>query len=134
MKSLTTPTGNFGPYDFIEVLPDRYRCNGNIDLPFSVVGQGAIVEADTITWPEPPAPPVRVPESVSPRQIRQALTRAGLRASVEAAVAAGDQDTKDWYEFATAFERSNPVVAVLGAALNVSDAQLDELWILADSL
>lgn len=75
-----------------------------------------------------------IPQSVSPRQIRQALTRAGLRASVEAAVAAGDQDTKDWYEFATAFERSNPVVAELGAALNVSDAQLDDLWILAASL
>lgn len=75
-----------------------------------------------------------IPESVSPRQIRQALTRAGLRASVDAAVAAGDQDTKDWYEFATSFDRSNPVVAALGALLNVSDAQLDDLWILAASL
>lgn len=81
-----------------------------------------------------PTPPVPIPQSVSPRQIRQALTRAGLRASVEAAVAEGDQDTKDWYEFATAFERSNPVVSALGAALNVSDAQLDDLWILADTL
>lgn len=134
MKALTTPSGNFGPYNTVEELPDRYRCNGTIDLPFTVVGQGEIVEADTITWPEPPAPPVVVPQSVSPRQIRQALTRAGLRASVEAAVAAGDQDTKDWYEFATAFDRSNPVVSALGAALNVSDAQLDDLWILADSL
>lgn len=75
-----------------------------------------------------------IPSSVSPRQIRQALTRAGLRASVETAVAAGDQDTRDWYEFATAFDRSNPVVAALGTALNVSDAQLDDLWILAASL
>lgn len=133
MKALTTPSGNFGPYITIEVLEDRYRCD-SADLPFSVVGQGEIVEADTITWPEPPAPIVPVPQSVSPRQIRQALTRTGLRASVEAAVAAGDQDTKDWYEFATAFERSNPVVSALGAALNVSDEQLDALWILADSL
>ena len=76
----------------------------------------------------------QIPKSVSPRQIRQALTRAGLRASVEAAVAAGDQDIKDWYEFATDFERSNPVVASLGAALNVSDEQLDALWILAEAL
>lgn len=133
MKALTTPSGNFGPYNTIEVLEDRYRCD-NTDLPFSVIGTGEIVEADTIQWPDPPAPPAVVPQSVSPRQIRQALTRAGLRASVEAAVAAGDQDTKDWYEFATFFERSNPVVAALGAALNISDAQLDDLWILADSL
>lgn len=134
MIAITTPSGNHGPFGSIEVLEDRYRCDGNTDLPFSVVGTGEIVEADTIQWPDPPAPPAVVPQSVSPRQIRQALTRAGLRASVEAAVAAGDQDTKDWYEFATFFERSNPVVAALGAALNVSDAQLDNLWILAATL
>jgi hypothetical protein len=75
-----------------------------------------------------------IPASVSPRQIRQALTRAGLRTSVEAAVAAGDQDTKDWYEFATQFERSSPIVAALGAALSVTDAQLDDLWTLAGTL
>ena len=133
MKALTTIKGNFGPFAAIETLSDRYRCD-NTDLPFSVVGQGEIVEADTITWPEPPAPVVPVPESVSPRQIRQALTRAGLRTSVEAAVAAGDQDTKDWYEFATEFRRDNPVVAALGVALGVSDAALDDLWVLAGSL
>lgn len=75
-----------------------------------------------------------IPASVSPRQIRQALTRAGLRTSVEAAVAAGDQDTKDWYEFATAFDRASPVVAALGVALSVSPSQLDDLWTLAETL
>jgi hypothetical protein len=77
-------------------------------------------------------PPVIAP--VSPRQIRQALTRAGLRASVEAAVAAGDQDLKDWWEFSTTFERLNPQVTAMGAALGVSDAQLDDLWTLASTL
>jgi hypothetical protein len=71
---------------------------------------------------------------VSPRQIRQALTRAGLRASVESAVAAGDQDLKDWWEFSTTFERLNPQVTAMGAALGVSDAQLDDLWTLASTL
>lgn len=75
-----------------------------------------------------------IPASVSPRQIRQALTRAGLRASVEAAVAAGDQDTKDWYEFATEFQRASPVVAALGVALSVTPQELDDLWALAGSL
>lgn len=72
--------------------------------------------------------------SVSPRQIRQALTRAGLRSSVEAAVAAGDQDTKDWYEFATVFERANPHVVAMGTALGVTEQQLDDLFTLAGSL
>ena len=75
-----------------------------------------------------------VPTSVSPRQIRQALTRAGLRASVEAAVAAGDQDTKDWYEFATEFRRDSTVVTALGLVLGVSGLQLDDLWTLAGTL
>ena len=75
-----------------------------------------------------------IPASVSPRQIRQALNRAGLRANVEAAVAAGDQDTKDWYEFATEFERSSPIVVALGKALGVPSLQLDDLWTLAAAL
>lgn len=75
-----------------------------------------------------------VPASVSPRQIRQALTRAALRTAVESAVAAGDQDIKDWWEFATAFERSNQHVIDMGVALGVSEKQLDDLWILAGSL
>lgn len=76
----------------------------------------------------------RVPVSVSPRQIRQAMTRAKLRDSVENAVAASDQDTQDWYEFATEFRRDNEVVVAFGKALGVSDTQLDDLWLLAGSL
>lgn len=72
--------------------------------------------------------------NVSPRQIRQALTRAGLRSQVESAISAGDQDTKDWYEFATEFDRSNPRVVAMGVALGVSTQQLDDLWKLAATL
>jgi len=75
-----------------------------------------------------------VPKSISPRQIRQALTAAGLRASVEAAVAAGDQDLKDWYGFSTYFERSNPQVVAMGVALAVPPLQLDALWTLGATL
>ena len=75
-----------------------------------------------------------IPASVSPRQIRQALTRAGLRTSVEAAVAAGDQDIKDWWEFATAFERGNQHVIDMGLALGVNERALDDLWTLAATL
>lgn len=81
------------------------------------------------------APVIAVPVSpISPRQIRQALTRAGLRTAVEAAVAAGNQDLKDWYEFSTVFERLNPQVVAMGEALSVSSASLDELWALGASL
>ena len=77
--------------------------------------------------------PVFIP-SVSPRQIRQALTATGLRDQVEYAVSQGTQDLKDWYEYSTEFERDNAQVTAMGQALGVSDAQLDDLWALAATL
>lgn len=71
---------------------------------------------------------------ISPRQIRQALTRASLRSQVEAAVAAGNQDLKDWWEFATVFEREHPMVVAMGDSLGQTPAQLDALWSLGASL
>lgn len=77
--------------------------------------------------------------SLSPRQIRQAMNRmpygAGtLRDAVEAAVAAGDRDLKDWWEFSTYFERTSPHVAAMVLKLGVSDAQANDLWALGASL
>lgn len=89
------------------------------------------------------APPGRKPESValevSPRQIRQAMNRTPhgdgtLRDAVEAAVAAGDRDLKDWWEFSTVVERSNPQVVAMATALGMDDAALDDLWRLAATL
>ena len=82
-------------------------------------------------------PPVilpTIPAEVSPRQIRQALTQVGLRAGVEAAVAAGSQDLKDWWEFATSFERQHPMVLAMAQGLGVTEQQLDDLFVLAASL
>lgn len=137
MKALTTPSGNFGPYNTIEVLEDRYRCD-NTDLPFTVVGQGEIVEADTITWPEPPAPPVPVPQSVTMRQARLALHAAGLLSSVDAAIASMDEPAKtaaliEW-EYASAVERNAGLVPAMAAALGMSEADIDDLFIAAATL
>ena len=84
--------------------------------------------------PDPADPVPVVIADVTPRQIRMALSRAGLRASVEAAIAAGSQDLKDWYEFSTTFQRSQPLVVQMGIDLGQSPAQLDALWQLAASL
>ena len=79
------------------------------------------------------APPVPVPESVTPRQIRWALNAAGLRATVEGAIASADQNTKDAWEFSNEVRRDNPLVTGLAAALGMSAAQLDDLFRLAAS-
>jgi hypothetical protein len=97
---------NGGSFDFVD--PPKRDDTGNV-----IVDDGKI-------------PPV------SPRQIRQALTRAGLRSAVEGAIAgSNDQDMKDWYEYATAFERNNAAVVNLAVVIGVTDEQLDDLWRLA---
>jgi len=84
--------------------------------------------------PEPADPIPVVITPISPRQIRMALTRAGLRQAVESAVAAGDQDLKDWWEFSTTFERTNAQVTAMAAALGVSESSIDDLWKLGATL
>lgn len=75
-----------------------------------------------------------IPNAVSPRQIRMALTRADLRVPIEQIVQSGDQDLKDWYEYSTIFERNNPQVEAMATALGLTSQQVDDLWILASSL
>ena len=76
-------------------------------------------------------PPVTI---ISPRQIRMAMTQMSLRNAVEAVVAAGDQDLKDWYEFSTYFDRNHPQVIAMATTLSIDDTQLDALWALGATL
>jgi hypothetical protein len=79
----------------------------------------------------PPPPPVT---SVTPRQARLALNAAGLLASTETLIAASDQATKITWEYATTFERTNPLIVNLGAALNLTSEQIDQLFVTASTL
>jgi hypothetical protein len=72
--------------------------------------------------------------TVTPRQIRQALNGAGLRSQVEAAVSAADQDTKDWWAFATSFESDHPVLLGMAVLLGMTDAQVRGVFEVARSL
>ena len=107
------------------------------DLSFEyLLPEGSVqitdTEADQIREANKPAPePVT---EISPRQIRMAMTQMGLRSQVEATVAAGDQDLKDWYEFSTFFDRHHPQVTAMAAALGVDDHELDMLWALGATL
>lgn len=71
---------------------------------------------------------------LTPRQIRMALSRAGLRETVEGAVSAGDQDLKDWWEWSQTYERLHPAVVAMGAALGQTDEAMDALWALGATL
>lgn len=83
-----------------------------------------------------PADPVVsvIPSVVTMRQARIALNRADLLASVNAAVAVADEETKIAWEFSTEVQRNFPLVQTLAAALNLTEAQLDELFTTAAAL
>lgn len=79
--------------------------------------------------PEPPTFVAPVPASVSRFQARTALHLAGLLAPVEAAIAAsGDVVAQLAWAYAAAFERGSPTVAAMAGALNLTDAQIDDLF------
>ena len=79
--------------------------------------------------------PVQVAaSSVTPRQIRLALSQMGLRSTVEQAVASGNQDLKDWWEYALEVERNHPLIVSMATQLNVTEQQLDGLFTLAAGL
>jgi len=103
------------------------------DAPFD----GALPENedDFIVWrdaqPSPSESPV--PHSVSPLQMRRALNQLGLRATLETAVAASTQDVRDAWEFGLEVRRNNALVTGMAAQMGMTDAQVDDLFRLAES-
>lgn len=100
--------------------------------PAEIYEIGILPAADwTTTAPILPEPPIRV----SPWQFRKTLNASGLRQQVEDAIAAStDQDLKDGWEFATEFIRTDPLVVSMGQALGKTDADMDALFELAQTL
>lgn len=88
---------------------------------------GGTPEIDHTELSTPPPP-------ISARQIRLALNQTGLRDTVEAAVAAGSRDLKDWWEYSTEVHRDNPLVIGMIAALGLPPEQADALWVLGAGL
>lgn len=122
----------FGIFKEVSILEDRLLCDGTLELPFSVIGSYSISDDDSLmpvfTIPRP------VPNEISPRQIRRALSESGLRTLVESAISAGDQELKDWWEWSTSFLRNHPLVEQMARTLGVTDQELDDLWRLGASL
>ena len=76
-----------------------------------------------------------VPVSITPLQARRALRAAGLLAIVNAWVASqADEDIKDAWEFASVIKRHGPITVGAAAALGLTDAQLDGLFLAAAKL
>lgn len=83
-------------------------------------------------------PPNVVPAEVTMRQARQALHIAGKLAAVEAAIAALPEPPRELariaWEHSQVIERRAPFVVQLAAAIGMSDAEVDALFVSAASL
>lgn len=120
-----------------EVLPDVESLPAGYDQLFESVedykAYRAQHQAEYDAWAAAQVTATPVPQSVTPWQMRRALNQLGLRAMVEAAVAAGDQDAKDGWDYALEIRRDNPLLAGMAQALGMTGAQLDDLFRLAAS-
>ena len=87
----------------------------------------------------PPAPPPM--PTITARQFRLALLGLGLTgAMVEAQIATmpGTDTTREVarieWEYATSYQRDHQLVVMLGAALNLTEAQINNAWMEAAAL
>ena len=94
---------------------------------------GKVITPGAGGYPELVDPPPSV-ITVTPWQIRKALNQLGLRASVEAAVAASSQEVKDGWEFASEFRSDNELISQLCTALGKTEAERVALFQLAATL
>ena len=86
----------------------------------------------------PPAPPPTIPQVVTMRQARLALLGAGLLSGVSTAIAGLAEPTKsaaqiEW-EYANEVQRNSGLVPEMAAALGLTPAQIDALFIAAEKL
>ncbi len=75
-----------------------------------------------------------VPTAISPLQGRLALKRANLLDAVEAAIVQANGETQIWWEYATLWHRTHPLLNALATSLGLSSGQVDELFTVAGAI
>lgn len=72
--------------------------------------------------------------TINARQIRLALIGANMFEATETAIAGLSAADKVTWEYATEYHRNHPLVVNLGAALGLTEAQIDGMWEIALTL
>lgn len=115
---------------FPEIVPEG--CTA-VELNQQNYGYGWLWNGTTLV-DDSISPPPAVPESVTPRQVRLLLLGQGLLDQVEQIIAASDRATQITWEFASEFQRDNPLLLALAQNLNLTEAQVDEFFIAAAAI
>lgn len=137
MLQITTSSGREGPFNSVEETADAFIVvanGGTVALPKAVIGAGTVVPwvGELPAAPAPPPPPV--PQSITMRQARLVLLGAGKLAAVDTAIAAiVDEPTRkaaqiEW-EFSNELQRNNTFVRMLAPGLQLTEAQVDALFV-----
>lgn len=85
------------------------------------------------TKPLPP-PIVIKPLSVTPRQAKLALLSLGLLDDVETAITNSGKAAQIEWDNALSFERTSPLLITLCSSIGLTSEQLDDMFVLANSL
>ena len=108
------------------------------DLGADAAAHEALIAEVEATYVPPKPEPTYVPSVVSMRQARLALLGAGFYDDVNAAIAGLPSPQKEAaqieWEYATEVQRSSGLVPMMGAALSLTEAQLDSLFVTASTL
>lgn len=110
-----------------------------VDLgPADAAKHSALIAQVSASYTPPPPAPPPVPERVTMRQARLALNAAGKLAAVQAAIDAMQEPARtsariEW-EYSAEMRRAHPLIAQLAPALNMTAAQIDALFVSAQSL
>lgn len=126
------------PNDILEGYPE-----GTVEIPIKPSRFHEWADGEWVHRPPPDPTPEEIRAKMRPltaRQFRLGLIEGGVSldrvtAVIDALPAGADRaKAKVEWEYATTFNRTHPLIATVGAALGLSDVQIDAMWQAAVSL